>query len=401
LLLKYEEKKSKDMVKTLGKKEKELMKKTTKVELETHAKLFNQRQEHRTVRFGCESRIHGLLDVDTIRWKVSHWVQQEQERNFQEIVNLKKKHTEKEYQMNIQAAEELFQLYNENLQNLHPVELANLKQIQELELTHLGKQQFVEARQQQDLLASDHKTQQRDLNTKKAADEKRLQNAVKEYKKDNKKKLSKAQAESYAVQQKTAWEAEWQQKFIAFMKEQKDQKEEEESLLKAHHASQTEKSKLQCDEQIKALISSYENEKIEIAAKYKENIDKLEHFYWTTLLEFTKISSKNKHEMASSNFETEAQLAKNIISEHQRLHESFKEEFKAFGGLHELPVQQIEDFNFTLDALAQDLLKTEALRISCLAVMQAEELDEIDELNTKEEKQVVSKAPPGVFEGPK
>jgi hypothetical protein len=66
-----------------------------------------------------------------------------------------------------------------------------------------GKQQFVESRQQQDLLGSDHKTHLRDFNQKKANDEKRLMNTVKEYKKDNKKKLQKAQLEAYGVQQKS------------------------------------------------------------------------------------------------------------------------------------------------------------------------------------------------------
>jgi hypothetical protein len=67
----------------------------------------------------------------------------------------------------------------------------------------LGKQQFVESRQQQDLLASDHKTQLRDFNAKKANDEKRLQLSIKEYKKDNRKTKSKAQLEAYGVQQKS------------------------------------------------------------------------------------------------------------------------------------------------------------------------------------------------------
>jgi hypothetical protein len=295
------------------------------------------------------------------------------------------------------AAEELFSVYTENIQAMHPMELANLKQIHELELVHLGKQQFVEARQQQDLLTSDHKTQIRDFNTKKAADEKRLQNAVKDYKKDNRKKLSKAQQESYGVQQKTLWDNEWAQKLSAFVKEQKDQKEEEESLLKAHHASQTERLKLQCEEQIQFLVTAYENEKIDQGTKFQENIDKLEHFYWTTLLEFTKISNKNKREMCAENFEAEIQLAKSIVVEHKKMHESFKEELKTLGITQELPQQQIDDFVFYLDSLALQLLKNIEMQITCLTVVHEEELEEIDDTNAREEKQILSKAPPGVF----
>jgi len=186
-VLKYEEKKSKDLMKTLGKRAKDAAKKTFKIELEMHAKFFNLRQEHRTTKFACDCKMHGLSDIDAVKWKFQRLVQLENERNFQEIINLKKKHAEKEYQLNVQAAEELFAVYTESIQLLHPLELSNLKQIHELELVHLGKQQFVEARQQQDLLSSDHKTQIRDFNTKKALDEKRLQNAVKDYKKDNRK----------------------------------------------------------------------------------------------------------------------------------------------------------------------------------------------------------------------
>jgi hypothetical protein len=60
------------------------------------------------------------------------------ERNVLEVTSLKKKHAEKEYQLNVQAAEELFSVHTENIQQMHPLELASLKQIQELEFTHLG-----------------------------------------------------------------------------------------------------------------------------------------------------------------------------------------------------------------------------------------------------------------------
>jgi hypothetical protein len=150
------------------------------------------------------------------------------------------------------------------------------------------------------------------------------------------------------------------------LKEQKEQKEEEESLLKAHHASQTERLKIICgkmkikiisqqqynihfslmfdlslsiililinpisplliflEEQSQGLISEYENQKIDIMTKHKENIDKLEHFYWTTLLEFTKISNKSKRDMFVSNFESEVQLAKSNMAEHAKLHDSMR-----------------------------------------------------------------------------
>jgi hypothetical protein len=209
--------------------------------------------------------------------------------------------------------------------------------------------------------------------------------------------LSKAQQESYGVQQKTLWDNEWAQKLSAFMKEQKEQKEEEESLLKAHHASQTERLKLQCEEQVQALITSYENEKIDLGTKFQENIDKLEHFYWTTLLEFTKISNKTKREMCAENFEAEIQLAKSIVSEHKKQHEICKEEFKTLGATQELPQQQIDDFSLYLDSLAQEMLRTIEMQITCLNVVHEEELDEIDESNAREEKQILSKAPPGVF----
>jgi len=278
------------------------------------------------------------------------------------------------------------------------LELANLKQIQELEFTHLGKQQFVESRQQQDLLASDHKTHLRDFNQKKANDEKRLINAVKEYKKDNKKKLQKAQLEAYGVQQKILWDTEWTHKLSAFLKEQKEQKEEEESLLKAHHASQTERLKAQCEEQVQALITSYENEKLDIMSKHKENIDKLEHFYWTTLLEFTKIANKNRKDMLVVNFEQEMQLAKSNLSDHQRLHESFKEDFRSVAAQQELSQQTLDDFFVSVEAQGLELLKTvEQQRIVCLQVVHEEELEELEEQNAREEKQVLSKAPPGVF----
>lgn len=51
--------------------------------------------------------------------------------------------------------------------------------------------------------------------------------------------------------------------------------------------------------------------------------------------------------MCVENFEAEINLAKSILSEHQKLHESFKEDFKVFAATHELPAQQIE-VNFSL-----------------------------------------------------
>lgn len=397
-ILKNEEKKAKDYVKTLGKKEKESAKKVTKSELELHTKLFLQRHDHRTARFGCECKLHGLMDIDAVKWKFHHLSQAESERNYQEISSLKKKHAEKEYQLNLTAAEELFALYTENIQAMHPLEASNLKQMHQLEIQNLGKQQFVETRQQQELLASDHKTQLRDFNAKKATDEKRLLQVVKDYKKDNRKKLSKAEQEAYGVKVKIDWDKEWALKLAAFLKDQKEQKEEEESLLKVHHTTQTERLKASCDEQFQQLVTEYENQKIDIMTKHKENIDKLEHFYWTTLLEFTKISNKNRREMCMENFEAEINLAKGILSEHQKMHESFKEDFKAFAATHELSALQIDDFNSALDSHAQELLQSiEMPRITCLAVIHEEELEELDELNAKEEKQVLSKAPPGVF----
>lgn len=397
-ILKYEEKKSKEYIKTLGKKEKEAAKKSAKADLEQHQKLFNQRHDHKTARFNCDCKLHYLLDIDAVKWKFHLLVQEELERNFLEITSLKKKHAEKEYQLNVQAAEEMFAVHTENIQQMHPLELANLKQIQELEFTHLGKQQFVESRQQQDLLASDHKTHLRDFNQKKANDEKRLLNTVKEYKKENKKKMQKAQLEAYGVQQKIQWDTEWTHKLSAFLKEQKEQKEEEESLLKAHHASQTERLKAQCEEQVQSLITAYENEKLDILSKHKENIDKLEHFYWTTLLEFTKIANKNRRDMLVVNFEQEMQLAKSNLADHQKLHESFKEDFRALAQDQQLPQQALDDFFTFMDAHAQELLKNvEQRRLVCLQVVHEEELEELEELNAKEEKQVLSKAPPGVF----
>jgi len=397
-ILKYEEKKSKEQISTLPKKEKEVAKKTAKTELDQHQKLFSIRQDLRTSRFTCDCRAHGLIDLDTAKWKFHHFVQQENERNMQEIVNLKKKHAEKEYQLNVQAAEELLSVHTDNIQQMHPLELSNLKQIHEKEMEHLGKQQFVETKQQQDLLASDHKSQLRDFNAQKQADEKRLIATIKDYKKDNRKKFSKAQLEAYGVQQKNIWDAEWNEKLEAFKKEQKEQKDEEESLLKAHHATQTERLKIQCEEQIQALVTAYENEKIDLTTKFQENIGKLEHFYWTTLLEFTKISNKTKKEMAVENFEAEKVLVQSINAEHKKLHESFNDEFRQIGSNNaEIPQQQIEDFMLSLNSFAFEMMKIFEQQAICLAVIHEEELDEIEDSNAREEKMILSKAPPGVF----
>jgi hypothetical protein len=73
---------------------------------------------------------------------------------------------------------------------------------------------------------------------------------------------------------------------------------------------------------VQAMVTAYENEKLEIMSRHKENIDKLEHFYWTTLLEFTKIANKNRRDMMVVNFDQEMQLAKSNLADHQRLHES-------------------------------------------------------------------------------
>lgn len=397
IILKHEEKKAKDQRAKLGKKEKDAAKKAAKNEADLHTKLFQQRQDQRASRFNCECRRHFIEDIDAVKWKFHHLVQQELDRDFQEIINLKKRHAEKEYQLTVTAAEELFALHTENIQNLHPLELTNLKSIHELEQNHLGKQQFVESRQQQELLTSDYRSQLRDFNTKKGVDEKRLIAAVKEYKRDNKKKLSKAQQDSYGAQQKTLWDQEWAQKLAAFEKEQKEQREEEVSLLKAHHASQTERLKLACEEQVQNSIIEYENEKIDILTKHKESIDKLEHFYWTTLLEFTKISNKTKRDQLVTNHSAEIDLVKSVQADHQKMHEGFKDELKALAVTQELSTLQQDDFSNILDAHAQDLLLIEQQKLACLAVVHEEELDEIDELNTKEEKQVLGKAPPGVF----
>jgi len=108
-----------------------------------------------------------LYDVDTIKWKFQATTQSEIDRNFHEIANLKKKHAEKEYLALGTESDELYSLNLENINQFHPFELTNMKAIHELEQQHLSKQQWMESRQQQELITSDHKTSLSDFNKKK------------------------------------------------------------------------------------------------------------------------------------------------------------------------------------------------------------------------------------------
>jgi len=232
-----------------------------KLELELHTKQFLQRHEQRTQRFVVEAKQRYTLDLESSKCRFHLITQSESERSLQEVSTLKKKNLEREYQLNVSSQEELFALHTENIQSMHPLEITDLKQMQEMEAIHLSKQQKFEYEQQQDLLLKDHKSALRDFNTKKALDEKRLLGVVKEYKKDNRKKLTKAQLDSYGVTQKVEWDKMWAEKLTSFLKEQKEQKDEEEKMLKAHHMSQTDAAKTKADEQITNLITAYENEK--------------------------------------------------------------------------------------------------------------------------------------------
>jgi len=180
------------------------------------------------------------------------------------------------------------------------------------------------------------------------------------------------------------------------LKEQKEQKEEEESMLKAHHASQVEKLKAATEEQVSIKVSEHENEKIELSSKNKETIDKLESSYWNAFLDFTRSQNKQYREFAVLNHEQEINLAKNCLDEHTKLHQSFKEEVKSLTAPEVVP-SQIDDFIIGLEACEKELLEIESQKIDSLALVHEEELNDLDDLHTREEKAVLNKAPPGIF----
>jgi len=150
-------------------------------------------------------------------------------------------------------------------------------------------------------------------------------------------------------------------------------------------------------EQIAEMVTSYENEKIEKSSKHKETIDRLELNYWKGLLEFTKSQNIALREHVKTTHDTELKLANTCATEHKLLFDSIKEEFKGLGQNQELTGPQLEYFGQSLDNFAQIDNNCELLRIKSLKVVQEEELVDLEEMSLREQKIVVSKAPPGIF----
>jgi len=180
------------------------------------------------------------------------------------------------------------------------------------------------------------------------------------------------------------------------MKDQKEQKEEEESLLKAHHQSQQERLKNQCDEEAKNLISAFEAAKADMKQKHHEWITKHETEYWISMYENLRSQNKAYREMVTSRQDLNLNIGRNCYSEHQKLLESFKEEFNLLK-FDQLPQINGDDFHLALDSYSQYLMSVEARRLDVLKVVHEEDLIDLEELHANEEKNLKDKASPGIF----
>ena len=94
--------------------------------------------------------------------------------------------------------------------------------------------------QQDEILAHDYRAALREFNKIKALEEKNLKAGIKLWKKEHK-NATRGDVKTYEQNVTADWEARQTLKLEQFEKKEKQQREEEVSLLKTHHEFQTEK----------------------------------------------------------------------------------------------------------------------------------------------------------------
>eukprot|EP01126_Amoeba_proteus_P064086 TRINITY_DN8924_c0_g1_i2.p1 TRINITY_DN8924_c0_g1~~TRINITY_DN8924_c0_g1_i2.p1 ORF type:complete len:453 (+),score=124.37 TRINITY_DN8924_c0_g1_i2:46-1404(+) len=399
LLHKEDQKIKKAQSKQLPKKERSFAEKHQKQAATEHLKQLEQRHEQRQLRWNIELREHAKYGEHEVKW-ASRWEQHEELKSYlneKDTINFA--FMESEYVQRVTHENEHYDATCKQLDLLHPLELENLKRQQELERTHMDNQQKTEKQQQDELLTYDHRTELRDFNKTKASEDKQLKQRIKQYKKENAKKLTKEELKSYEATSIYTWELAQAVKFDEFLKKQRAQRDEEESLLRVHHENQMERLCLNLDEILAEKLRVQQETRDTFKNEHERLLARLEREFWLNKLAMLRSSHKEMYDAELMHTNSELPLLDDQMVDVVTTHEAFKEDFRTLALAQGIPqdTQLVDILSSLVEYSAVALLdaqrKSEVLRL-----LQEEELFELQLKNAREEEDLIYQAPNAILD---
>jgi len=385
-------------IKALPKKEQTAAKKSNKTEAEDHVKQLAQRHEQRTLRFKLEQKYFETLEYDKRAWENANETTAEIHRAHKEGASIRSSYQEKEYQQSIQFENEHHQSTLFWYETSHPTDVADLKAEQESEAASLQKMHELEKVQQAEVHALREKTKNDLFKKEKVVEQKKLNTSIKQYEKENKKKLTKGDLASYKAKTQADWEKLMAEKKSRLEKMLKEDADEDVDMLGMNHQQNIAQQQADFDVSLQGLMRTQKDAVDACNKAHNEKLAALEAAHWEALVASMKSENQQSREYLAQHvrdFETD--LYKQTEAKHKQLHESFVVEFEALVKEQHLPPEQLSYITATLQAAATILCDTELQRWTCLQVLQKEELELMTAQHAEEEKKIILAAPPGVL----
>eukprot|EP01127_Copromyxa_protea_P016644 TRINITY_DN4980_c0_g1_i1.p1 TRINITY_DN4980_c0_g1~~TRINITY_DN4980_c0_g1_i1.p1 ORF type:complete len:1461 (+),score=442.57 TRINITY_DN4980_c0_g1_i1:40-4422(+) len=393
-LHKEAEKRKEAEIKQLPKKERTFEKKQQRQRASEHVKQLAERHEQRAIRWNMILKENAMRGEHDSNWLGVSQVFNENIESVKERQQAELNFQDLQRSSDLAAREEQYNLELEHYQQFFPIELANLDRQQELEVSHMREQQAFEKEQQEDLFDADYRVELRELNKKKLAEEKALKASIKQYKKENSKKMSKDELKTYEYNTTNDWENKQAIKLDEWMAKQSAQREEEKNLLLAHHENLQGRLKVALAEARAEKVRS-QNELTEtLKREFQEDKERMEQEYWTKRLEMVRRHNKEKADITVTHLkETEIPLAAAQIAAHVALLESFVAEIASYQADEDLPTVIHDDIVTSLTAFFTENINKSRETKKLLEIVHEEEITKMKELHTAAENRVVLTAP--------
>jgi hypothetical protein len=158
----------------------------------------------------------------------------------------------------------------------------------ELELIHQAKQQATEKEQQQELMRYDQRAEYRDFIKQRSVDEEQLKRTFKVFKQQKRKDLNTKQIKDQIEKKRIEWQAEQDKKESEFLKQQRIEKEEEETLLRKYHENLVAQSKKTALEARNEVSKGHKEAILGERNEHETALRVAEKEHWTDRLDTTK-----------------------------------------------------------------------------------------------------------------